>query len=87
MYNRLRAYMQLVLGRKPAGRLLTVFPDDIFLVGYFRSGTTWSRFLFGSYIHQEHPVTFATLDHLYRAVVPDHGMGMFLTLVASYSFH
>ena len=50
------------LGRTPAGRGLTVFPDDIFLVSYFRSGSTWSRFLFGNFIHQDEPVTFTNME-------------------------
>lgn len=62
MNKRLKGYLTTVLGRKPAGRLATVFPDDIFLVGYFRSGSTWSRFLFGNYIWQEEPIDFANLD-------------------------
>ena len=62
MNKRLKGYVNTVLGRKPAGRLATVFPDDIFLVGYFRSGSTWSRFLFGNYIWQDEPIDFANLD-------------------------
>ncbi len=62
MNKRLKGYLETVLLRKPAGRLATVFPDDIFLVGYFRSGSTWSRFIFGNYIWQDEPVTFANLD-------------------------
>jgi hypothetical protein len=49
------------LGRIPAGRALTVFPDDIFLVSYFRSGSTWSRFLVGNLIQQDQPITFANV--------------------------
>ena len=62
MNKRLKGYLETVLLRKPAGRLATVFPDDIFLVGYFRSGSTWSRFIFGNYIWQDEPITFANLD-------------------------
>lgn len=54
----LKTIASAALGRIPAGRGLTVFPDDIFLVGYFRSGCTWSRFLFGNFIHPDTPVTF-----------------------------
>jgi len=43
------------LGRNPAGRALTVFPEDVFfLVSYFRSGT-WSCFLAGNLIQQDEP--------------------------------
>jgi hypothetical protein len=44
--------------------MLTVLPDDIFLVGYRRSGTTWSRFLFGNFIQEDEPVTFANVERL-----------------------
>lgn len=68
MNSRLKGYFQTVLGRKPAGRGLTVFPDDIFLVGYVRSGSTWSRFLFGNYVWQTKDVTFATLEELVPSI-------------------
>ena len=73
MNKRVKGYLETVLGRKPAGRGLTVFPDDIFLVGYFRSGSTWSRFVFGNYICQDEPVTFANLDDLIPSIyaLPD----------------
>jgi hypothetical protein len=51
------------LGRTPAGRNLTVFPDDLFLVSYFRSGSTWSRFLFGNFL-QDVPITFTNMERL-----------------------
>jgi len=71
--KRLRGYLETVLGRKPAGRGLTIFPDDVFLVGYFRSGSTWSQFMFGNYIYQDKAVTFANLDDLVPSiyVLPD----------------
>jgi hypothetical protein len=66
--RRLKGYFQTVLGRKPAGRGLTVFPGDIFLTGYVRSGSTWSRFLFGNYIWQDREVTFANLNDLVPSI-------------------
>src|SRR5579859_4799957 len=60
----LKTVASAALGRTPAGRSLTVFPDDIFLVGYFRSGCTWSRFLFGNFIHPDDSVTFANVARL-----------------------
>jgi hypothetical protein len=56
------------LGRHPAGRALTVFPEDLFLVSYFRSGSTWSRFLFGNFIRQDEPVTFNNVDALVPSI-------------------
>ena len=66
--GRLKAYLQTVLQRKPAGHGLTVFPEDIFLTGYFRSGSTWCRFLFGNYICQDKEVTFANLNDLVPSI-------------------
>jgi hypothetical protein len=52
---------RVLAGRKNAGRNLTVFPDDIFLVSYPRSGNTWARFLIGNLIYDE-PMTFTNVD-------------------------
>jgi len=54
---------QFALGKKPAGRGLTVFPDDVFIVSYLRSGSTWARFLFGN-LAQDEPITFANVNRL-----------------------
>jgi hypothetical protein len=53
---------RVLLGRHNAGRNLTVFPDDVFLVSYPRSGNTWTRFLIGNLIYSNDPVTFATIE-------------------------
>jgi len=64
--SRVTSYLKTVgsfiLGRKPAGRDLTVFPNDIFLVSYLRSGSTWARFLFGNLLHENEPITFDNLN-------------------------
>ncbi len=64
-----------LLGRKMAGRGVTVFPDDIFLVSYPRSGNTWTRFLIGNLISDE-PVTFANIESRIPEIYfnPDHKM-------------
>jgi hypothetical protein len=78
--GRLGAYLKAVasvaLGRNPAGRGLTVFPDDIFLVSYFRSGSTWSRFLFGNFIHQDEPITFTNMERFVPVIysLPDRAL-------------
>lgn len=77
--NRIGVYLKTVasvaLGRTPAGRSLTVFPDDIFLVSYFRSGSTWSRFLLGNLIQTE-PVTFTNMERLVPTIynLPDRAL-------------
>ena len=68
MFTRLKGYIQTVLLQKPAGPSVTVLPNDIFLVGYFRSGGTWSLFVFGNYIWQDRDVTFARLDELVPSI-------------------
>jgi hypothetical protein len=64
--SRLKRYVKAltltVLGRNPAGRSLTVFPNDIFLVSYPRSGNTWIRFLVGNLLNSSDPVTFANVE-------------------------
>lgn len=52
----------MLTGRQIAGRGLTVFPDDIFLASYPRSGNTWTRFLLGNLIYPNDPVTFSNIE-------------------------
>src|SRR5207249_5512725 len=48
--------------RKKAGRNLTVFGDDVFLVSYPRSGNTWTRFLIANLAHPNEPTNFANIE-------------------------
>src|SRR5215469_2169062 len=48
-------------------RDITIYPDDVFLTSYPRSGNTWTRFLVGNLVYQNEPVTFLTIERL----VPD----------------
>jgi hypothetical protein len=52
---------RVLTGRQDAGRGLTVFPDDVVLASYPRSGNNWTRYLIGNLIYPEDPVTFANL--------------------------
>ena len=54
--------VRVLTGQQMAGRNLTVYPDDVFLVSYPRSGNTWARFLLGNLIDQNDPVTFANIE-------------------------
>lgn len=53
---------RVLTGRQIAGRGVTVFPDDVFLVSYPRSGNTWTRFLLGNLLFQNDPVTFSNIE-------------------------
>jgi hypothetical protein len=56
------AVVDVALNRRPAGRGVTVHPDDIFLVSYPKSGNTWIRFLIGNLIYEDSPTTFANVE-------------------------
>jgi hypothetical protein len=62
IWKHLKSVARTALGTRPAGRSLTVFPDDLFIVSYPRSGNTWTRFLIGNLIYQDDPVTFTNVE-------------------------
>jgi sulfotransferase family protein len=57
-----KAVFSAAFGLKKAGRALTVFPNDVFLVSYPRSGSTWTRFLVGNLLNPTDPITFENVE-------------------------
>ena len=53
---------RVLTARQLAGRGATVYPDDVFLVSYPRSGNTWTRFLLGNLLYPDAPVTFSNVE-------------------------
>ncbi|MGA2203527.1 MAG: sulfotransferase domain-containing protein [Terriglobales bacterium] len=60
----------LVAGVKQAfglhhpGRNLTVYPDDVFIVSYPKSGNTWTRFLIANLVYPEKNPDFSNINDL-----------------------
>jgi hypothetical protein len=54
----------VLLRRLRIERDITIYPDDIFLTSYPRSGNTWTRFLVGNLVHTEEAVTFLNVERL-----------------------
>jgi hypothetical protein len=72
----MRALIQaqrVLTGRQMAGRGATIFPDDVYLVSYPRSGNTWTRFLLGNLLYPD-PATFSNIESRVAEIYfnPDH---------------
>jgi Sulfotransferase domain len=67
-FGHLQKVKAFALGQIPAGRQMTVYPGDLFIVSYPRSGNTWTRFLIGNLIYQDTPVTFANVEQLVPSI-------------------
>jgi hypothetical protein len=67
MMKRLIAGYKQLFGLNKPGRNLCVFPDDVFLVSYPKSGNTWTRFLIANLIYPEQHPDFTNSNRL----VPD----------------
>jgi len=64
MIKRLIAGWKQYRGLYPPGRRIAVFPDDIFLVSYPKSGNTWTRFLIANLVYPEKNPDFSNINDL-----------------------
>jgi hypothetical protein len=67
MLNHLRSALKYALERDIPLRRHEVWPDDIFLVSFPKSGNTWTRFLLANLMHPDKSVGFANIE----CIVPD----------------
>jgi hypothetical protein len=67
---------RVLTGRRMARRGATIFPDDVYLVSYPRSGNTWTRFLLGNLLHPNDPATFLNIESRVAEIYfnPDHNL-------------
>jgi Sulfotransferase domain len=64
MMKRLIAGGKHLFGLHRPGRNLRVFPDDVFLVSYPKSGNTWTRFLIANLVYPEKNPDFSNINDL-----------------------
>jgi Sulfotransferase domain len=64
MIKRLIAGGRHFLGLHKPGRNLAVYPDDVFLVSYPKSGNTWTRFLIANLVYPQKNPDFSNINEL-----------------------
>ncbi|HWZ81650.1 MAG TPA: sulfotransferase domain-containing protein [Terriglobales bacterium] len=67
MIKRLIAGGKRLFGLHHPGRNHQVFPDDVFLVSYPKSGNTWTRFLIANLVYPDRNPDFSNINDL----IPD----------------
>ena len=60
--GKLRLGLKYLANLQPMRRDFTVFPDDTFLVGYPKTGTTWLRFIMANLLYPNQNVGFDNIE-------------------------
>ena len=64
MIQRLMRGARRALDLHQPGRYLDVWPDDVFILSFPKSGNTWARFLIANLIYPETPADFSNINRL-----------------------
>jgi len=64
MMRKLIRGMRRALGLHHPGRNLEVWPDDVFILSFPKSGNTWTRFLIANLVYPETPADFSNINRL-----------------------
>jgi len=64
MIQKLIRSTRKALGLHHPGRNLEVWPDDIFILSFPKSGNTWTRFLIANLAYPETPADFSNINRL-----------------------
>src|SRR5579864_4614101 len=67
MFERIALGVKMAFGLHHPARNLEVFPDDVFIVSYPKSGNTWTRFLIANLVYPEKQPDFSNIN----LVIPD----------------
>lgn len=67
MFDRITLGVKAAFGLQHPARNLDVFPDDVFIVSYPKSGNTWTRFLIANLVYPEKRPDFSNIN----VVIPD----------------
>lgn len=59
--QKIKRIIKILIGYE-FGRAVTIFPDDILIVSYPKSGNTWTRFLIANLLFPQEPITFANIE-------------------------
>jgi hypothetical protein len=64
MIQRLIRGMRRAVGLHHPGRNFEVWPDDVFILSFPKSGNTWTRFLIANLVYPETPADFSNINRL-----------------------